>query len=134
MIEIKINTVELSQNDHRVLVEELKELIGNYNAGFVLDSKFDDIQLPIDPIGEALDEHEDQYIDKSTENAAYLPSTEMVDEDLFSLQGNEEFKGEITEDEYNDLFQQDRKDQFNELDKEIKDRSDYYQSDRPVDP
>lgn len=40
----------------------------------------------------------------------------------------------ITEKEYNDLFQQDHKDQNDEVEKDTNERSDYYKSDRPVDP
>lgn len=56
--------------------------------------------------------------DKLSPNANYLPSTE----------------GEITEDEYNELFQSDAKDQFNEVEEDIMKRSAEYNSGRPLDP
>lgn len=41
---------------------------------------------------------------------------------------------EITEDEYNELFQSDAKDQFNEVETDITKRSQEYSNGRPLDP
>ena len=43
-------------------------------------------------------------------------------------------KGEITEEEYNELFQADAKDQFNQVEEDITKRSAEYNAGRPLDP
>lgn len=113
MITITITTRDHGKNDCLMLLEYLEGSMDSLGFDYRIvnddsDQESDDIQLPIDPIGEALDEQEND------------PDKKIFDE--------------ITENEYNDLFQQDRQDQFREIEKELEDRSNYYQSDRPVDP
>jgi len=82
------------------------------------------LQLDIDPIGEALNEEEDET----------LPEwVKQIDKDIIIPEMIKQANN-MTEAELNSLFQQDHKDQNDEVDKDINERLDYYKSDRPMDP
>lgn len=126
MIQIKINTAGHDKTDCLMLLEYLKGSMETLGFGYILDVDYKDVDIDRQNIREV--EHEP----KQSVDDAYneMLADEQVGKDLLD-------KGEITEEEYNNLFQQDHDDQNKEVDDEMDKREREYRSDgynRPIDP
>lgn len=112
--------LKLTDNVRRALEQDIKVLVDSYSSrDAAIISYHEHIDGPITTLGEM----DDQMYTEADKNIAKREA-----------EYNRTGFDDITEEEYNTLFQQDYKDQNDEVDKDTNERSEFYKSDRPVDP